>query len=117
MCFRAQFPFDDLPKGRSRLGSRVAALTERYAPHAIPRCFGQASIRQQGQWIQHHVELFFLKRSLRQSSQPIGSVERTTIGECGLQVDRRVSVWNTAKESTIHVLVQPEQEPAQPMTE
>src|SRR5437016_13304445 len=59
--------------------------------------------------IQHHVELFFLKQ--------ISSVEHTTIGECGLQVDWRMSVWETAKQPTIDILVQPEQEPAQPMTE
>ncbi|PYT54621.1 MAG: hypothetical protein DMG46_21690 [Acidobacteria bacterium] len=34
-----------------------------------------------------------------------------------MQVDWRMSVWKTAKQPTIDILVQPEQEPAQPMTE
>src|SRR4029077_10839876 len=45
------------------------------------------------------------------------SIENTTIGKCGLQVDWRMSVWKTAKQTTIDVLVQPEQEPAQPLNE
>src|SRR2546427_6732862 len=39
------------------------------------------------------------------------------MGECELQVDWRVSVWKTAKQATIDVLVQPEQELAQPLNE
>jgi len=91
------------------LRSLVAALTERYAPHPVPRCFGQASIRQQAQRIQHYVDLFFLKQ--------ISAVENTAVGECRSQVDWRMSVWRTAKQTTIDVLVQPEQEAAQPLNE
>jgi len=47
----------------------------------------------------------------------ISSLDKTTIGECGLQVDWRMSVWKTAKQTTIDDLVQPEQEPAQPLNE
>jgi len=47
----------------------------------------------------------------------ISTIENTTIGECELQVDWRKSVWKTAKQATIDVLVQPEQELAQPLNE
>ena len=66
-------------------------------------------MRQKAERIHHHVKRFFLKQ--------ISSLDKTTIGECGLQVDWRMSVWKTAKQTTIDVLVQPEQEPAQPLNE
>src|SRR2546430_6644387 len=43
----------------------------------------------------------------------ISSVENMIVGKCRSQVDWRMSVWRTAKQTTIDVLVQPEQEPAQ----
>jgi len=92
------------------LRSLVAALAERYAPHTIPRRFDQASLRQQAERIQHHVKLFF-------NTPQISSVKNTTVGKCGSQVDWRMSVRQTAKQTTIDVLVQPEQEPAQPLKE
>src|SRR2546430_17516020 len=47
----------------------------------------------------------------------ISSVENMIVGKCRSQVDWRMSVWRTAKQTTIDVLVQPEQEPAQPLNE
>src|SRR5437660_7950898 len=72
--FRARCPFDNLPKARGRLRSRIAALTERCAPNTICSCFGQRSIRQYGERIQHRVNLLSLKL--------ISSIANTTMGEC-----------------------------------
>src|SRR6266571_1356604 len=115
--FGAWSPFDNLPKGRGGLRSRVPNLSKRRAPDTIPDEVGQVAFRGQGEGIQNHVDPLFLKPVPQSRTRQISSVELATVGERGLEVDWRQCVRKTAEEQTVHVLVKRERELAQSFNE